>query len=281
MALKDAFDFKAWNQWPEELRLRHPEALEQARAQHAPALHAHRFMQWVFDRQWKALRDYGNQRGIRSWATCRSSWLWIRRTSGPRPTCSTSTPESTDGGGRSPAGLFLRHGTTVGQSVVSLGPDGADRASLVIDRLRSALARHDLVRIDHFGALPPTGGAGRGGDRRHGALGPGPRSRLLPGPAASWATICPSWPRSGGHHPGGPGSARRVRTARHEGAAVRFGAGPTTCSCPTTIPNPSWLTAGPTTTTRRGVGMSPAARRRSGTTSAAISRPMVGMWPGP
>lgn len=46
-----------WADWPEPLRARDPEALTAAREEHAEAVRYHEFLQWIFDRQWRALRE--------------------------------------------------------------------------------------------------------------------------------------------------------------------------------------------------------------------------------
>lgn len=151
MALKDAFDSQAWNQWPEELRLRRPEALDQARSRHAPALHAHRFMQWVFDRQWKALREYANQRGIRIlgdlpiFVAMDSADVWTQTDlfhfdARNQPTVVAGVPPD----------YFSATGQLWGNPLYRWDRMAQTGYRWWIDRLRSALARHDLVRIDHF-----------------------------------------------------------------------------------------------------------------------------------
>ncbi len=65
MALKDAHNGAPWNTWEMELRSRKPKALTQAQAEHADAIHSHKFNQWLFFRQWTKLKAYANAKGIR------------------------------------------------------------------------------------------------------------------------------------------------------------------------------------------------------------------------
>ena len=65
MALKEANGGASWLQWPEDLRLRRPAALEEARKSYADIIGYHCFVQYLFFRQWKALRGYANGKGIR------------------------------------------------------------------------------------------------------------------------------------------------------------------------------------------------------------------------
>ena len=151
MALKDAFSAQAWNLWPEELRNRHPEALEQARKDHAAALHAHRFIQWVFDRQWKALRAFANERGIRImgdlpiFVAMDSADAWTRTElfhfdRHIRPTVVAGVPPD----------YFAEDGQLWGNPLYRWTEMRKDGYRWWMDRMRSALARYDLVRIDHF-----------------------------------------------------------------------------------------------------------------------------------
>jgi 4-alpha-glucanotransferase len=63
-AIKDAHGGKCWSQWPAPLRLRRPDPLRDARQRYAGGVRFHQFVQFVFDRQWNALKRYCNERGI-------------------------------------------------------------------------------------------------------------------------------------------------------------------------------------------------------------------------
>ncbi|MCS7033900.1 MAG: 4-alpha-glucanotransferase [Phycisphaerae bacterium] len=63
-ALKDAHAGKPWSQWARDLRLREPRALADARRLLADDVRFHQFLQWLFDRQWQALRKYAHARGV-------------------------------------------------------------------------------------------------------------------------------------------------------------------------------------------------------------------------
>lgn len=65
-ALKKANDGKPWVEWPDlDLIQYKKKALTAARKQHADAVAEQRFRQWCFDMQWRALKQYANDRGIR------------------------------------------------------------------------------------------------------------------------------------------------------------------------------------------------------------------------
>lgn len=54
----------AWFQWPEALRDKHPDALEKIQNDREEALNIRRFGQFLFFKQWHALKDYANERGV-------------------------------------------------------------------------------------------------------------------------------------------------------------------------------------------------------------------------
>ena len=65
MALKNAHGDASWTDWPAELAGRQPEALARAAETHAREVRRHRFWQFLFDTQWRHLKDYCATRAIR------------------------------------------------------------------------------------------------------------------------------------------------------------------------------------------------------------------------
>src|SRR5271166_1806154 len=63
--LREHFGDHPWNSWPEEIARRHPEALSQLHTDLKDQLELERFLQFAFFEQWKALRSYCADRGIR------------------------------------------------------------------------------------------------------------------------------------------------------------------------------------------------------------------------
>jgi 4-alpha-glucanotransferase len=63
-ALRSAQRGRPWNQWPAELRDRKPASLRRAADELREDIAYHAFVQYQFDRQWRALRKYCVRRGI-------------------------------------------------------------------------------------------------------------------------------------------------------------------------------------------------------------------------
>ncbi len=64
MAVKNSFGGVCWSEWDEDIRLRKQEALEAYRERYKEDIEFFRFQQYLFHRQWKALKSYANERGI-------------------------------------------------------------------------------------------------------------------------------------------------------------------------------------------------------------------------
>ncbi|HHN65642.1 MAG TPA: 4-alpha-glucanotransferase [Nitrospirae bacterium] len=65
VALKEHFEGRVWNEWPDDLKKRHPGALQRYRRVLKEKIQMECFFQYLFYRQWTALRRYCNERGIR------------------------------------------------------------------------------------------------------------------------------------------------------------------------------------------------------------------------
>lgn len=65
MAVKNNFGGISWSEWEEDIKRRKPEALEQKRKELADEIQFFRFQQYEFTKQWKKLKSYANENGIR------------------------------------------------------------------------------------------------------------------------------------------------------------------------------------------------------------------------
>ncbi len=64
-AIKESFDYVKWTDWSDRgLRTRAPGALKAFREARAERVRYHLFLQYLFDRQWFALKAYANQKGV-------------------------------------------------------------------------------------------------------------------------------------------------------------------------------------------------------------------------
>ncbi len=65
MALKLHFGYAAWTEWDRDIALREPGAVERWRDKLAYEVGYQRYLQFLFDRQWRELKLYANRAGIR------------------------------------------------------------------------------------------------------------------------------------------------------------------------------------------------------------------------
>ena len=64
MALKNRYDGLSWIEWPEDIRLRKKDALEKAKKEYADKAGLYKFIQFMFMKQWFALKKYANDKNI-------------------------------------------------------------------------------------------------------------------------------------------------------------------------------------------------------------------------
>ena len=65
MALKDKFGGAAWYQWEQGLKFRNPDAIWNARQELREEIRFYSFVQFLFRKQWTALRAYAHSKGVR------------------------------------------------------------------------------------------------------------------------------------------------------------------------------------------------------------------------
>lgn len=64
MAVKNSFGGKSWLEWPKDIKQREAEALEKFSKKYKEEVTFYKFQQYLFDKQWKALKAYANKKGI-------------------------------------------------------------------------------------------------------------------------------------------------------------------------------------------------------------------------
>lgn len=153
MAIKDAHGGVSWREWEEPVRRRQPAALEAFRQQHARALDFYRFIQYLFFRQWEALKAYAHTHGIRIigdmpiYVADDSADVWAH----PRQfdLDEELLPRVVAG---CPPDAFTEEGQLWGMPVYDW--DYMKREPIPYSwwrqRMRRALETYDVVRIDHF-----------------------------------------------------------------------------------------------------------------------------------
>ena len=151
MALKEANGGASWLQWPEDLRLRRPDALEEARKSYADIIGYHCFVQYLFFRQWKALRGYANGKGIRVigdvpiYVPLDSADVWVNY----KLFQLDETRHPTAVAGCPPDG-FTADGQLWGNPIYDWQAMADTGYEWWVKRLTAAAGMYDVVRFDHF-----------------------------------------------------------------------------------------------------------------------------------
>ena len=65
MALKNQFGGKSFSEWDKDIRTREDDALKHYKKELGEEIAFYEFQQMIFEKQWKALKTYANERGIR------------------------------------------------------------------------------------------------------------------------------------------------------------------------------------------------------------------------
>jgi 4-alpha-glucanotransferase len=150
-ALKTAHNGAAWHEWEESLVRRDESALRAARNRLDDEIEAHRFFQFLFSRQWFALKSYCNERGI---SIIGDIPIFVAQDSADVWT----NPEQfkLDGQGIPtvvagvPPDYFSATGQYWGNPLYNWDFMLADGFKWWIERVRATLRIVDIVRIDHF-----------------------------------------------------------------------------------------------------------------------------------
>lgn len=151
MALKSHYEGKAWIEWEEGHRDRIPEVLEQAREEFASEVEFHRFLQYLFFKQWGNLHRYANENGIQIigdlpiYVAFDSADTWAS----PELFQFTEAHEPKAVAG-CPPDAFSATGQLWGNPLYDWEYHRQTGYAWWIQRVKSCLKIYDVLRIDHF-----------------------------------------------------------------------------------------------------------------------------------
>lgn len=150
-AIRNEHRHSAWCDWPQPLRDREPQALQQARKALADRIGQIQFEQYLFFQQWMALKAYANQRGVLMFGDMPifvaydSADVWAQREyfrldqSGRMEVVAGVPPD-----------YFSATGQRWGNPHYRWDRMQADGFKWWLERLHTQLQMFDVVRIDHF-----------------------------------------------------------------------------------------------------------------------------------
>lgn len=151
MAVKDIFEGTSWDQWAEDIRCRWDNAMYYYRQNYAEEIGFYAWLQYLFFREWKALKSYANEKGVEIigdipiYVAYDSADVWAH-------------PE-----------LFQLNGERKPSAVAGCPPDGFSADGQLwgnplyrweshkntgydwwVKRIERCFTLYDVVRIDHF-----------------------------------------------------------------------------------------------------------------------------------
>jgi len=151
MALKESHGGAAWYDWEPALVSRDPGAVARARDELADAIDYYRFVQFLFDRQWRSVRAACDARGVRVlgdlpiFVAPDSADVWAR----PDLFLLDDRGRSTFIAGV-PPDYFAATGQLWGNPLYRWDAHEAESFAWWISRLKAQTDRVDTVRLDHF-----------------------------------------------------------------------------------------------------------------------------------
>lgn len=149
--LKSKHGARSWVDWPRQYKNRDAAALQGFEESEATQIEAVKIAQFLFFRQWAALREYAHKKGVRLFGdlpiyiAMDSSDAWanreiLRLDDNGEADCVAGVPPD----------YFSEDGQLWGNPLYDWAAHAADNYGWWIDRLRATAELVDLVRIDHF-----------------------------------------------------------------------------------------------------------------------------------
>ncbi len=150
-AIRRERNFAPWQDWPQPLRQRETEALQQEAARLQEAIFEQQYLQFVFFEQWFALKKYANSKGVYIYGDLpifvaeNSADLWAHREQyllddHDRPTVVAGVPPD----------YFSKTGQRWGNPLYNWEKMAADGYAWWLSRFQWNFSSFDLVRVDHF-----------------------------------------------------------------------------------------------------------------------------------
>lgn len=151
MAVKDHFQGKSWIYWDEDIKLRKKEALDFYKRELEEEINAYIFQQYYFHIQWKKVKEYANEQGIKIigdipiYVSLDSADAW----SNPELFFldEKNIPKAVSG---CPPDAFSPTGQLWGNPLYDWQYHKKNGYSWWIERMKKSFQLYDIVRIDHF-----------------------------------------------------------------------------------------------------------------------------------
>lgn len=152
MSLKNYFKLVSWQEWPDDIKKREPEAIEKYKESLKDEIGFWSFVQYLFFEQWTALKDYTNSLGIKiigdipiyvaedsvdAWSAPENFKMNVKEM---KPLFVAGCPPD----------MFSATGQLWGNPIYDWDAMKKNNYKWWISRIKESLKLYDIVRIDHF-----------------------------------------------------------------------------------------------------------------------------------
>lgn len=154
MVIREKNGEKPWTEWGDSLKFREAEALKAIAENASERIRFFKWVQFVFDKQWKSLRTYCNERDIKFfgdlpfYVSYNSSDVWSHR-----DLFLLDEKGKITGAAGVPPDAFSEDGQLWGMPVFNWDAHKEQDYAWWINRLRKNIELYDLTRLDHFRAF--------------------------------------------------------------------------------------------------------------------------------
>jgi 4-alpha-glucanotransferase len=149
--LRRKFNYASWNNWPSEVKHRDPAALDRLQQEHGEELAVVQALQFAFNEQWRALREYCSARDIRFigdipiFVNYDSADVWTH------PEIFELNPDlSPIRVAGVPPDYFSATGQRWGNPLYKWDALQQSGFAWWVDRIRRVQFLYDIIRLDHF-----------------------------------------------------------------------------------------------------------------------------------
>ena len=154
MAVKEYHGGKLWTEWEDDIAFRKRGAVEKWKEKLEYRVDYQKFLQFTFFKQWKALKDYTNEKGIKIigdipiFIAYDSSDLWANK-----KYFSVTKKGKLETVAGVPPDYFSETGQLWGNPLYNWIEMEKDNFSWWVERIKKTLELVDIIRIDHFRGL--------------------------------------------------------------------------------------------------------------------------------
>lgn len=151
ISLKNHFNGLPWNEWPEDIKSRQPEAMEKYYETVKEEVEYQKFIQFLFFKQWNAVKKYANENGVKIigdipiFVAADSSDAWAN----PEIFLFDEERKPVKVAGV-PPDYFSATGQLWGNPLYNWDKLKELNYKWWIDRVKANLSTCDIIRIDHF-----------------------------------------------------------------------------------------------------------------------------------